>query len=80
LLTFFILLLTQLVTLIMTIVIRKNHRSKNLKKKRFSELYGAIVEGLTLSGFAGRYWFILVMIRWTVVSVILVTLRDFSTF
>ena len=41
---------------------------------------GAITEGLTLSGFAGKYWYILVMIRWSIVSLILVALRDFSTF
>lgn len=66
--------------MIMTIIIRRYHKAKRLKKKTFNELYGAITEGLTLSGFAGKYWYILVMVRWTVVSVILVALRDFSTF
>ena len=65
---------------IMTVVIRIYHKAKILKKKTFNELYGAINEGLTLSGFAGKYWYILVLVRWTVVSVILIALRDFSTF
>jgi hypothetical protein len=48
--------------------------------KVFKEKYGSIIDGLSLSGFAGKYWFILVMTRWSVVSTILVALRDYSTF
>jgi hypothetical protein len=80
LITFFTLILTQLVILIMTVVIRKSDKTNNLDKKSFNETYGVMIEGLTLSGFAGKYWYLLVLTRWTVVSVILVVLRDFSAF
>ena len=79
-LTYFILILVHLVILIMTVIIKKHNYHNKLNMKAFSENYGAIIDGLTLNGFAGKYWFILVLSRWSVVSVILVTLRDYSTF
>lgn len=54
--TFFVLILAHFVILIMAIVIRQSDKAKKLKKKRFNETYGAMIEGLTLSGFAGKYW------------------------
>ena len=79
-LSFFILIMTHFVILIMTVDIRKSNKANRLKKKSFAENFGVMIEGLTLSGFAGKYWFLLVLTRWSVVSVILVGLRDFSTF
>lgn len=79
-LTYFILILVHIVILIMTAIIRKNTNNNNLKTQAFNEKYGAIIDGLTLSGFVGKYWYLLVLTRWSVVSVILVALRDFSTF
>ena len=38
-----------------------------------------MLEGLSLNGITGKYWNILVLIRWSVVSIILVALRDYST-
>ena len=79
-LTYFILILVHIVILIMTAIIRKNTNNNNLKTQAFNENYGVIIDGLTLSGFVGKYWYLLVLTRWSVVSVILVALRDFSTF
>ena len=78
--TYFILILVHLVILIMIAIIRKNDNQNKLKKKMFNQNYGAIIDGLTLSGFVGKYWILSVLTRWSVVSVILVALRDFSTF
>jgi hypothetical protein len=63
----------------MTAKIRNSDNTKTLNMKVFSEKYGVFIDGLALSGFAGKYWFILVLTRWSVVSIILVSLRDFST-
>ncbi len=79
-LTYFILILIHIVILIMIGAIWKHDNHMTLNIKGFSENYGAIIDGLTLCGFAGKYWFILVLTRWSVVSVILVALRDHSTF
>jgi hypothetical protein len=61
-------------------IIRKNDNQNTLKKKKFNENYGPIIDGLSLSGFFGKYWVLLVLTRWSAVSVILVALRDHSTF
>jgi hypothetical protein len=36
-----------------------------------------MLEGLSLSGISGKYWNVLLMIRWALVSVILVVARDY---
>jgi hypothetical protein len=79
-LTYFMLILVHLVILIMTVIIRRNSNKKRIKMKVLKKNYGPIIDGLSLSGFAGKYWLILVLTRWSIVSAILVALRDFSTF
>lgn len=81
LITFFVLvIIVQMIIPVMSFIIRKNDKAEALDTLEFKETYGTITEGLTLSGPAGKYWIIYVLIRWTIVSIILVALRDYSTF
>lgn len=78
-LTFFIITVVHLMIFVMIIIIRKKDKVHALKSKRFVNTFGAMTEGLSLKGFAGKYWNLIALIRWSVVSVILVALRDYST-
>ncbi len=81
LITFFILIVVvQWMIPVMSFIIRKYDKQKALDSPEFKGAYGAITDGMTLSGFAGKYWMIHMLVRWTIVSIILVTLRDYSTF
>ena len=60
-LTYLIIILTHLIILLMTAKIRNSDYTKTLNMKVFSEKYGAFIDGLALSGSAGKYWFILVL-------------------
>ncbi len=81
LVTFFVLVvIVQWMIPIMSCIIHKYDKLKALDSLEFKGAYGAITDGLTVSGFVGKYWMIHMLIRWTIVSIILVALRDYSTF
>jgi|LauGreDrversion4_2_1035121.scaffolds.fasta_scaffold678976_1 hypothetical protein len=77
-LTFFQLIIAHLVIPIMTLVIYKHDINNTLEEEKFKNTYGTFLDGLSLKGITGKYWNIMVLIRWSVVSIILVSLRDNS--
>lgn len=49
-----------------------------LKSPQFKQRYGtALTEGLTLKGLVGTYWVPLMLVRWSLMTAILVLPRDF---
>ena len=55
------------------------HRAKGtIESDDFKERYGCLIEGLRTSCFIGAYWNVIVMIRWTLTTIILIYLRDFD--
>jgi hypothetical protein len=77
-LTFFLIIIVHLVIPIMTIVIYKHDTNHTLEEEKFKNTYGTFLDGLSKKGITGKYWNIMVLIRWSIVSVILVSLRDNS--
>jgi hypothetical protein len=77
-LTFFQIIIVHLVIPIMTLVIYKHDMNNTLEEEKFKNTYGTFLDGLSLKGITGKYWNIMVLIRWSVVSIILVSLRDNS--
>ena len=75
-LTFFQIIIVHLVIPIMVILIYKHAMNNTLLEEKFKNTYGTFLEGLSLKGITGKYWNIMVLIRWSIVSVILVSLRD----
>ncbi|TNV87954.1 hypothetical protein FGO68_gene457 [Halteria grandinella] len=64
--------LSQFITIIL---LYKVNRS-DVNSADFVSKYGTILEGMNLKSVVGRNWSVLVMIRWTVTSVIMVVWRD----
>ena len=77
-LTFFLIIIVHLVIPIITLVIYKHDMNNRLEEERFKNTYGTFLDGLSQKGIIGKYWNIMVLIRWSIVSVILVSLRDNS--
>jgi hypothetical protein len=77
-LTFFLIIMVHLVIPIMTFVIYKHDVNNTLEEEKFKNTYGTFLDGLSLKGITGKYWNIMVLFRWSVVSIILVSLRDYS--
>jgi hypothetical protein len=74
LLTVFSLTILHAAIFALIIIIKKKDEANALEKKWFKNTFGAITDGLTLKNFAGKYWNLISLIRWTVVSIILVVL------
>lgn len=53
---------------------------KMLESEEFKSKYGNLTSGLNVNSTIGTYWNILVMLRWNITSIILVTLRDYYAF
>jgi len=70
--------MVHLVIPIMTFVIFNHDINNTLDEVKFKNTYGTFLDGLSLKGITGKYWNIMVLIRWSVVSIILVSLRDYS--
>jgi hypothetical protein len=75
LLSIFLLVTVHSITVYLAYLIYHHSKEGTLEKEEFKKKYGTIIEDLTLTGFIGRYWNIMVMARWTLVSLILVCLR-----
>jgi hypothetical protein len=60
----------------MTNIIRINRANGTLNSDYFIEKYGCLTANLRTSCFIGAYWNIIVMIRWTLTTAILILLRD----
>lgn len=78
-LTFIQVIMVHLIIPIMAVKIYSHDQSNTLESEKFKNTYGTMLDGLSLNGKIGKYWNILVLIRWSLVSIILVTLRDYST-
>ena len=52
--------------------------SKKLSDKQFIKKYGAVTDGLHCDNLLSRHWNLLIFIRWSLVSLVLVSLRDFN--
>jgi len=63
----------------MTVIIYNHNIKSTLATENFQKTYGTFLEGLSLKGVSGKYWNIFVLFRWSIVSIILVVLRDFSS-
>ena len=63
----------------MTLVIFNHDQTNTLETVKFQNTYGTFLDGLSLNGVVGKYWNIMVLVRWSLVSVILVSLRNDST-
>ena len=59
-------------------IIRFHRATGSIDSEYFKERYGCLTEGLRTSCFIGAYWNIIVMIRWTLTTIILIYLRDFD--
>ena len=65
------------VSVIVLAYVVRNHRANGtLESNIFKERYGTITEGISLNGFFGSYWNLLVLLRWTVTCYIMVYLRN----
>ncbi len=51
---------------------------KELKSTTFEENYGALIDGLNCSNKIGKYWKIIINLRYIVTAGIMILLRDYS--
>ncbi|TNV87952.1 hypothetical protein FGO68_gene897 [Halteria grandinella] len=65
--------LSQLITL--ALLYKVNY--SDFRSAEFVSKYGTLLEGINLKSVIGRNWSVLVMIRWTVTSVIMVLFREY---
>lgn len=63
----------------MSIVINYTKRG-DIDPSVFENLFGTICEGVNLDKFFGSYWNVIILIRWTLTSIIMVLLRDYYYF
>lgn len=63
-------------SIIITHIIIKYKAKKMLESAKFIKKFGCITEGLKVSCFVGAYWNILIIIRWTLTTVILLVLTE----
>lgn len=57
-------------------IIYSYNKSGMIDSDEFIESYGSLTEGLRTKGALGRYWNILVLIRWLATNAILICLRE----
>ena len=57
-------------------VVYKYSKLNQLESEEFKNKYGTLTEGLNLRTTAGKYWNVITLMRWNVLSVVLVVLRD----
>ena len=58
----------------MTFIIRS--ASNDLESDYFKAKYGTLTEGVNTGSIVGKYWNVIVLVRWSVTIIILVVLRD----
>ena len=63
--------------ILIIVLITYNKLSNNFDDSNFKEKYGTILEGVNTEKQLGAYWNVIVLLRWTLTSVIMVMLRDF---
>jgi hypothetical protein len=52
--------------------------ASNVKSKEFKKAYGPLVEDQTMKTTISKYWNLLKLLRWVLVTVVLVVFTDFS--
>ncbi len=63
--------------ILMIVLITYKKISNSFEDPNFKEKFGTILEGVNTEKTLGLYWNAIVLIRWTLTSVIMVMLRDF---
>ena len=79
-LSFFVISVTHLAIPLLAWVIFIHDKADTLNSEGFKNVYGTITDGLALNGVISKYWNIFVLLRWSVVSQILVIFRDNPSF
>jgi hypothetical protein len=66
------------ITIVLEVYVISEHRGR-YHHKEFKLTYGSIVEGLKTESFVGRYWNILLLIRWAATNVTMVFIKETCT-
>ncbi len=62
------------------LIIRKYDKLKKLDSEEYKSKFGPLQEGLRTRGWIASRWNLLILLRWTLTTFILITLRDYSGF
>jgi len=69
---------TFIICLVVPLITWRLLRKSDVESKEFKKIYGALVEDQTIKTTISKYWNQLKMLRWLLVTVVLVVCRDFS--
>jgi hypothetical protein len=69
---------TFIICLVVPLITWRLLRKSDVDTKEFKMVYGPLVEDQTIKTMISKYWNQLKMLRWALVTVVLVVFRDFS--
>jgi hypothetical protein len=69
---------TFIICLVVPLITFRLLRTSEVDTKEFKRVYGPLVEDQTIKTTISKYWNQLKMLRWGLVTVVLVVCRDFS--
>jgi hypothetical protein len=71
-------ILSAISLIVIFLIIRKYSALKQMNSEEFLSKFGALTEGLRVKGWVCQIWNILIMVRWVITCVVLITLRDYN--
>ena len=69
---------TFIICLVVPLITFRLLRTSEVGTKEFKKVYGPLVEDQTIKTTISKYWNQMKMLRWVLVTVVLVVCRDFS--